>query len=185
MITVAYQGSAGAYSQLAAQSRHPRARTLACADFGAVVAAVAAGRADTAVIPVRNSTIGEIASGAAALAGAASLQVVEEFDYPVVLCLLALPGSGLDILRSVESHPEALAQCRGFLARHDLVAEASGDTAESARRIALDRNFARGAVASEAAAERHGLRVLRRDIADLADNRTTFAVVARAARSAA
>ncbi|MGH7582223.1 MAG: prephenate dehydratase [Gemmatimonadales bacterium] len=185
MSTIAYQGSAGAFSELAARYHCRAARTLACADFAAVIAAVTAGRADLGVIPVRNSTIGAIAAGDAALAAAAAVRAIGEFEFRVCLCLIALPGAGLDTLRRVESHPVALAQCRGFLARHGLTGEPSDDTAESARRIALDRNFTRAAVASAIAAERHGLRIVCHDIADVRDNRTTFVLIGPALDRAA
>jgi prephenate dehydratase len=175
---VAYQGSAGAFSQLAAESRIAHAKPVGFADFEGVVRAVRTGRAELGVVPVWNSTVGEIASSRTALAAATDLQELERFDFPVCLCLVALNGATLGAIRSVESHPEALRQCRGFLASHGLTATPADDTAESARRISLDRNFTRAAVASVRAAEHHGLDVLCRDIADARDNRTTFAVIA-------
>lgn len=178
MPRVAYQGSTGAFSQLAAEARIADARPVGFADFDGVVRAVRTGRADLGLVPVWNSTIGEIASSRDALASATDVREVERFEFPVCLCLVALGGATLGAIRSVESHPEALRQCRGFLESHGLTARPADDTAESARRISLDRNFTRAAVASDRAAEHHGLEVLCRDIADARDNRTTFVVIA-------
>ncbi|HEY4100383.1 MAG TPA: prephenate dehydratase domain-containing protein [Gemmatimonadales bacterium] len=178
MPKVAYQGSVGAFSQLAAESRIAGARATGFADFDGVVRAVRSGKADLGLVPVWNSTIGEIETSRAALHSATDLEEVDRFEFPICLCLLALPGTAVRTIRSVESHPEALKQCVGFLATHRLTPKVADDTAESARRISLDRNYTRAAVASERAAEHHGLEVLYRDIADARDNRTAFVVIA-------
>lgn len=68
---------------------------------------------------------------------------------------------------------------------HRFVVHGTDNTARAARRIAADSNFTCAAIASEEAAEIYGLRVLARDIADVADNRTRFAVIARVERTAA
>lgn len=178
MPKVAYQGSIGAFSQLAAESRIAAAKPIGFADFEGVVRAVRSGSADMGVLPVWNSTIGDVVTSRAALSSATDLHQVDRFEFPIALCLVALPGTTLAAIRSVESHPEALRQCRGFLASHGLTANPADDTAESARRIGLDRNFTRAAVASERAAMHHGLHVLRHDIADAPGNRTAFVVIA-------
>ncbi len=178
MPKVAYQGSVGAFSQLAAEARITGARALGLSDFDGVVRAVRTGRADLGMLPVWNSTIGDIASGRAALASAPDVREVDRFEFPVCLCLVALPGATLETIQSVESHPAALQQCSAFLVSRGFTPRPADDTAESARRIAVDRVFTRAAVASARAAEHHGLAVLCRDIADARDNRTRFVVIA-------
>lgn len=182
---IAYQGAPGAYSHLAARERYPAARLLAMSDFTAVARAVAAGKAELGILPVENSLIGAIEAARAALRAHDSLTIVEQSEFAVRHCLLGLPGATLDIVRSIESHPAALAQCSRYLAAGRYLVHAVEDTAGAARRIAADRNFTCAAIASEQAAELYGLRILARDIADAADNRTSFAVIALAERAAA
>jgi prephenate dehydratase len=154
---------------------------LPLADFDSVVLAVANGQAELGIIPVENSVIGGVRVAQAALAAADDrLVVVAETSYPIRHCLLALPGAAIAAIRTVESHPAALAQCAAYLARHRLTPRPASDTAGAARDIAADRNFTRAAIAGSEAAERYGLAILDRDIADVADNRTRFVVVAPA-----
>jgi prephenate dehydratase len=182
---IAYQGAPGAYGHLAARELYPAGRLLAMSDFAAVAGAVASGKAELGILPVENSVIGPIAEAQSVLRAHDSLVVVTEADYPVRHCLLALPGAPLEIIRTVESHPAALAQCARYLAARRFVVHAVDDTAGAARRIAADRNFTCAAIASAEAAELYGLRVLAQDIADKPNNQTRFAVIAIATRAAA
>lgn len=181
---IAYQGAPGAYGHLAARELYPNARPHAMSDFAAVARAVASGKAELGILPVANSVIGAITEAESVLRAHDSLVVVQETEYAVRHCLLGLPGATLEIIRTVESHWAALAQCASYLAARRFVLHPGDDTAGAARRIASDRNFTCAAIASEEAAELYGLRVLARDIADAPDNRTRFAVIATAARAA-
>ena len=176
---IAYQGIPGAHSHLAAHHRLPDARTMGCADFDAVVAAVVSGRADAGLLPVWNTIVGEVSGALAALAARPDLVEVDRFDQRIAHCLLALPGAELVSLRYAESHPVALAQCARWLSARRLEPRAVGDTAGAARAIAADRDWTRAAIAPADAAERYGLVVVARDIADAADNRTTFVLLRR------
>jgi prephenate dehydratase len=111
---VAYQGEPGAYGEMAiAQQWRGVATALGAPTFMEALAQVGRGRADFAVIPVFNSTIGEIKDTTILLAHHQSrLERVSELVVPVVHCLLGLPGTTLNTVRYVGSHPTALAQCR-------------------------------------------------------------------------
>jgi prephenate dehydratase len=178
---IAYQGIPGAHSHLAAHHRVPDARTVGCADFDAVLAAVASGRAEAGLLPIWNTIVGEVGDAARALAMRPDLVEVERFDQRIAHCLLALPGAELGSLRYAESHPVALAQCARWLSARRLAPRGVGDTAGAARAIAADRDWTRAAIAPAEAAERYGLVVIARDIADAPDNRTTFVLVRRRA----
>jgi prephenate dehydratase len=184
VVKIAYQGVPGAYGHLAVRERYPDARPQATADFAGVVRSVGTGKAELGLLPVANSVIGAITDAVAVLHAHASLVVLQEFDFAVRHCLLALPGATLQTIRTVESHPAALAQCARFISTHGYAPYEGDDTAGSARRIADDRNYTCAAIASEAAADLYGLQVLAYDIADLPDNRTRFAVIAPAGRAA-
>lgn len=177
---IAYQGIPGANSHVAAHDRITGAKTTGCADFGGVVSAVMSGRVDAGLLPVWNTVVGDVEDAVRALAQGNVVEV-DRFEQRIAHCLLALPGAELAAIRYVESHPVALAQCARWLSARRLTPRGAGDTAGAARAIAADRDWTRAAIAPAEAAERYGLAVIARDIADAPDNRTTFVLVRRRA----
>jgi prephenate dehydratase len=105
----------------------------------------------------------------------AGLKEVGRFVLPIRMMLIGLPGAEVAALRTVASHPVALKQCRKVIAELGLKEEPVFDTAGAARLLARGTDPSRAALASRAAAERWGLRVLRADVQDEMHNRTTFA----------
>lgn len=182
---VSFQGERGAYSEAAALdflTTLPRPRSLEgvpCADFPDVVEAVERGRADFGVLPVENTVAGNI-DEATDLLGEVDLSVVGEVLLPIKHCLAARPRAGLERLRRVHSHPEALKQCRPFLRQHGLQAVPHFDTAGAARWVAEHGKREDAALASERAAKLHRLEVLARDVAAPLQNTTRFFVLAPA-----
>jgi prephenate dehydratase len=184
---VAFQGELGAYGdQAIAQRWHGGAVPTPSASFEHVVADVAWEIADFGIIPVWNSVVGEITAGCAAVRLARStpygLVVIGDTHVVVRHHLLALPGSRMDDIRSVSSHPVALAQCGKFLAAHPKIVPTPGyDTAGAARDLVMrgERNAA--AIAGRIAAERYGLVILEADIQDVPDNVTHFLILAHPA----
>jgi prephenate dehydratase len=198
---VAFQGEAGAYGEAAISQRwHGRAHPVPARTFVAVLALVCAGGADYGLIPVWNSTIGEIDAARAALDGHAHLVIArDELLVPVRHCLLGLPGASLDAVRLVGSHPAALAQCARFFDEHPRVSSrAAFDTAGAARELAMlagpraplgaeiapwyggapiaePRELA--VIASATVASLYGLELLARDVQDDPGNATRFLVV--------
>ena len=176
---VAYQGVAGSYGHVAARTLYPAAKLVSAADPSGVVRAVLRGTSDVGVVPVSNSIIGSIPEGERA-STAAGVAIIGELELPVRHCLMALPGASPTLIRTVESHPAALAQCARFIVARGFAARRTMSTASAAKSISNDRNYSCAAIAGEEAAELYGLAILERDIADLADNRTKFVVLARA-----
>ena len=176
---VAYQGVAGSYGHLAARTLYPAAKLVASTDAAGVVRSVLRGNSDFGVVPVANSIIGPISDGEQA-STTEGVMIVGELELPVRHCLLALPGASPTLIRTVESHPAALAQCARYIVSRGFAARSSMSTAGAAKAISTDRNYSCAAIAGEEAAELYGLAILERDIADVADNRTRFVVVARA-----
>lgn len=179
-VAIAYQGEPGAFSELAIlDAWGSTARAVPHAEFADVVRAVAQGRVDFGLLPVENSIAGRVASSLAAIDGS-SLHVVGSLEHPIRLCLLAPAGATIDSLRSVESHPVALAQCGEFLRAHPrLEARPVFDTAGAARMVAAAHDVSRAAIASSRAAELHALTIVRAGIEDHAGNVTRFAVLSR------
>lgn len=179
---VAYQGEPGAFSEAVVRKAFARGRPVPMPDFGTVARAVGRGEVEYAVIPVRNSLLGPIAAGRAAIE-ANELQVIDEIACRIRLCLLGVHGARLEEIREVLSHPIALAQCGLFLSRLPRGRPTPvHDTGGAARLVAGGGDPGLGAVAGRAAARRYHLEVIAADIEDLADNRTHFAVVTGSAR---
>ena len=175
---VAYQGVAGAFSELAIRAIWGDAAVpLPCAAFGDVTTAVLEGRAQIGILPVSNTIAGPVVPSVEAIA-ASGLHVVGEHDLRIELCLLALRGATGESLRTVESHPVALRQCRQFLAEHPaLEVREAFDTAGAARDVAAAGDATRAAIASASAARAYGLAILQHSIQDALDNTTRFALV--------
>jgi prephenate dehydratase len=182
---IAFQGETGAYSEAAGAKFAPEATFLPCPAFEDVFAAVEDGRAGCGVLPIENSIGGTIHRNYDLLVQN-ELKIVAEVELPVRHSLLALPGTRMEDLRQVYSHPQALAQCDRFLrALKGVEILASYDTAGSAKMIREQHMAGVGAVASERAAAVFGLETLRAGIQDHDDNTTRFLIVTRPADTAA
>lgn len=181
-IVVAYQGTNGAYSEMAG-AKHFGPRDVDAVfrgydSFAEMLEAVAQGKAKYGVLPIENTTAGSI-NEAYDLLARMNLFVVGEEVLRVQHCLVALPGVKQNEIRRVFSHPQALAQCTHFLASlPDCTVEAFTDTAMSVKRIRAENIRAHAAVASEQAAALYGLNVLKHDIANQKENFTRFMIVA-------
>jgi chorismate mutase / prephenate dehydratase len=181
-LRVAYQGVEGSYSHLAAQRRYAGrggGTLLAGHDtFRGAADAVLAGAADLALLPIENTTAGSINETYDLLAST-GLHITGEVVAAIEHCLLALPGVPLEELRTVMSHPQALAQCAAFFARHPHLAPRQElDTAGAARRVAAANDRTLAAIASVAAARTYGLAIVAQGIQTAAGNATRFVEIA-------
>jgi chorismate mutase/prephenate dehydratase len=182
-LRVTYQGVEGSYSHLAAQRRYAGREGGALLSghdsFRAAADAVIHGAADLALLPIENTTAGSINETYDLLAHSGSLHITGEVISAIEHCLLALPGTRLEELRVVMSHPQALAQCTEFFGHHPgLTARPELDTAGSARRVATAGDRTLGAIASSAAAKTYGLAIVAQGIQTSAGNATRFVEVA-------
>jgi prephenate dehydratase len=176
--TIAFQGEAGANSDMACRSAFPYMTTLPCPTFETAMAAVQAGKAELAMIPVENSIAGRVAD-LHSLLPHTKLKIVAEHFQRVEHCLVALPGATLKSIKTVKSHVQALSQCRNFLKKHRFAPLVHGDTAGAAREIAEDGDKSVGAIASSLAARIYELKVLARNIEDADHNTTRMLVFSR------
>ena len=176
---IAFQGEPGAYSEAAALKWRPDADVVACPAFEDVFLAVESGRATCGALPIENSIGGTIHRNYDLLL-THDLRIVGEVELPVVHALVALPGTSASDVKVIYSHPQALAQCDGFLrSLKGVEVVATYDTAGSARLIQERQLAAAAAIASTRAAELFGLQVLHASIQDYPDNITRFLVVGR------
>lgn len=174
---IAFQGQAGAHSDMAAREAYPGARTVPCETFEDCFAAVAGKRADAALIPVENSIAGRVAD-IHRLLPESGLNIVGEHFARIRHHLLAPKGADPAGVKAAASHFHALSQCRRFLAERGIEPFLFGDTAGAARMVAEKGDPARGAIASDLAAELYGLDIVARDIEDAKANTTRFLMLA-------
>ena len=175
-IRVAYLGPAGTFSQQAAlQFFGSSIEGVPCSSIDEVFRATASGGAAYGVVPVENSTEG-VVSRSLDLFLNSPLHVVGEISLMVRHNLLRLSNS-MDGIEAVYAHPQALAQCQGWLTTHlpNAARHAASSNAEGARLASTNPTWA--GIASERAGAQFGLHVPARGIQDDAFNRTRFAVV--------
>src|SRR5690606_17765818 len=180
MITVAFQGELGAFSEEAvhrffSDGADPRPRR----GFAEVGQAVTSGEVEYGLLPIENSLAGSVVGSYDVLSGG-ELAVVGEVVTPIHHCLLGLPGAEIGTVTHVLSHPVALAQCQRFLQAHPAIEPVVFyDTAGAAREVSAGDDRPRAAIAGRSAAARYGLTILAENIEDRQENQTRFLAVAR------
>ena len=179
---VAYQGEAGAYSEEGAMALFPHAELRPFSSIRKVFEAVEVGRVDLGLVPMDNSQAGSI-NETYDLFLKHGLHLVGETVVRVDHCLLALPGSHIDDLVEVISHPQAIAQSEEFLNSLSVSIRAGYDTAGAAKRIFEDKLEGTAAIASRRAGEIYGLEVLAEKIQTYPDNYTRFGALSRSPES--
>jgi len=174
---VAYLGPAGTFSELAVLGFFGSSIVkVPCASFDEVFHAVSAGSADFGVVPVENSSEG-VVTRSLDLFLTTPLFIIGETSLFVRHNLLRRENA-LEGIQAVCAHPQALAQCHGWLGTHLPHAERRpvASNAEGARLAQQDPTLA--AIASERAASEFGLHIVAPAMQDDAHNRTRFAVLA-------
>ena len=177
-LKVAFLGPEGTFTQ-AAVLKHfgSSVRALPLAAIDEVFHEVEGGIADFGVVPIENSSEGTV-NHTLDMFLSSPLKICGEVELRIHHCLMGRMSRIADIKR-VCAHPQALAQCRGWLDEHlpDIERVTSSSNAEGARRARDERGTA--AIASRAAAEIYGLTMLANEIEDRADNTTRFLVIGR------
>jgi chorismate mutase/prephenate dehydratase len=178
-VAVAFLGPEGTFAHMAARHLFGlAAHYREAATIEGVFDAVRSGDAAYGVVPIENSTEGSVTTSADALIEG-DLLVRQELVLDVAHALLGRPGLALPSIERVYSHPQALAQCRLWLAKNvpgaQLVQTTS--TAAAAREALADERGA--AIASKLAAEIYGLDALREGLHDRPENATRFFVLAK------
>jgi prephenate dehydratase len=175
---IVFQGEPGANSHIACHEAYPDHEALPCPTFEDAFAAVASGEAELGMIPIENSVAGRVAD-IHHLMPTSGLNIVAEWFLPVRHQLMALKGTQLADIRTLQSHVMALGQCRNIIRRLKLKPVVAADTAGSAREVSERGDRTRAAVASRLAAEIYGLDILAENVEDEAHNTTRFIVLAR------
>jgi chorismate mutase / prephenate dehydratase len=177
-LKVGFLGPEGTFSQQAVMKHFGHSvRALPLGTIDEVFGEVQAAHADFGVVPVENSTEGTV-NNTLDMFMSSPLRICGEVELRVSQHLMGRMR-GLDEIRRICSHPQSLAQCRGWLDEHLPVVERVpvSSNAEAARRARDEEGTA--AVAGHAAAEIYALNVLVADIEDRSDNSTRFLVIGR------
>jgi len=173
---IAFQGEHGAYSQMAGKAWNPKLVSIPCREFTELFEGVSDGSYDYGIIPIEN-TLGGVVGPVNELLISSKLQVVGAIEMPIRHCLLAVHDTDYRELRSAYSHPQALAQCKHFLARNKLDPVPYYDTAGAARMVAEKGLKGIAAIASPLAAQLYNLEIIKEQIEDLSSNTTRFLIL--------
>ncbi len=179
IVRAGFQGREGSFGARAAARC---GRPVPLETFDALLAALAAGEVDEALLPAVDRVIGPVDEALSALVravdGGLAVAVLAEVEVPMRLVLAAPRGVALEEISEVVSQPPVLRQCEGLLARLCAAVIAAEDTAEAAGRVAA-LGGQRAAVCSEEAALEAGLVPLLEDVSDVKPNGTRFWRLAR------
>jgi prephenate dehydratase len=174
---IGFQGESGAFSAEAVNRIAPGSIAVPCPTWNVTFAALQAGEVDALVVPIENSLAGSVLRVYDLLL-ADGLWIAAETVLTIEHHLIACPGASLDTIRSVESHPMALAQCERLLAAHPAWARIpADDTAGSARSVVESGDTTRAAIAGRAAAGIYGGLILLEDVQDDPQNFTRFVLL--------
>ncbi len=173
---IAYQGVKGAYSEQACKSAYPDLTPIACDSFQEAMWLVEQGDAKLAMIPLENSTAGRVEE-IYRLIPKMKLHVIAEHFEPVTHCLLAPKNATLESIKTVASHPQALAQCHNNINKLNLKAIAKLDTAGAAKEISSLNDIGKSAIASKLAAQIYDLKILKENFEDISGNTTRFFIL--------
>jgi prephenate dehydratase len=177
-LRIAFQGENGAFSEAAAiQLLGENIVTVPRPTFDSAFHAIDEGAADALLAPVENSLAGSVVRVYDLLLDS-ELTIVAETILPIEMQLIGCPGATLDGLRSVASHPMALAQCeKFFLAHPNLQRVPAEDTAGSVRDALARGDRSAAGIASRRAAVRYGGQILAESIQDNQENFTRFVLL--------
>ncbi|APH70406.1 prephenate dehydratase [Aquibium oceanicum] len=178
---ISFQGEPGANSDTACRNMFPDMEPLPCPTFEDAFNAVEAGKADLAMIPIENTIAGRVAD-IHHLLPQSKLHIVGEYFLPIHFQLMALPGVGLEEIKSVYSHIHALGQCRKVIRKHRWKPVVAGDTAGAARVVAEEAVRSNAALAPRLAADLYGLDIIAENVEDTENNVTRFVVLSKSKR---
>ncbi|MFR7746234.1 MAG: prephenate dehydratase [Eggerthellaceae bacterium] len=182
--TIAYLGPVGTYSDEAARrfADHMGASNvdfIECPSFNEVHEAVDRGRCEFGVMPIENSLEGVVTATLDTLAFKGGVTILGSTVLDIHHCLVTQPDVKLSDVKTIVSHPQALAQCRRYLNDHfpNLPRVATASTAESARIASEDKTVA--GISSEFASNLFGCKIQLKEIEDHFGNQTRFILIGR------
>lgn len=178
--SVAFYGHRGSFSEEAALKLcGAQCELVPRPTFDALFSSVDEGLADSILTPIENTLAGSVARPLDLLLES-SLVIKAEVIIRVSLHLIACPGASFEEIKTVESHPTALAQCEEFFAAHPQISSVpAGDTAGNVARTIENGDRTRAAIAGRRAAEIYDGSVVRFCLEDDRENYTRFVLLGR------
>lgn len=178
---VAFQGVRGAYSETAIHRFFDDStEAFPCDSFADVFEHVLSGKADYGAVPTENSLAGTIHEVLDLLLQYRDIQIVGEQKIRIVHNLIALPGTSIDSIKRVYSHPQGLAQCGRFFSNNPHMEKVPFfDTAGAVAYVAEQKDPEAAAIAGKEAARVYGLSILKEGIESNPRNYTRFFIIAR------
>lgn len=175
---VAFQGEPGAFSEAAAvQLLGEEVETIPRTTFDATFQAINEGASDALLVPVENTLAGSVVRVYDLLLES-GLEICGETILPIAHVLIGSPGSTMDDIQSVASHPMALAQCEQFFLKHPSIRRVPAeDTAGSVREMMSRKDKTYAAIAGKRAADHYKAVVLQENIQDNPENFTRFVLL--------
>jgi len=176
---IAFQGELGAYSESAVYAYFGSSVDVKpCRELSDVFKSVEKEETDFGVVPVENSIEGSV-NKTYDLFLTYDLKVCGEVMVRIAHCLITHPGTKLEEVKTVYSHPQALAQCSKFLEKLNCQVIPAFDTAGSVKIIKEGKLKDAGAIASERAAKIYDMNIVARDVGDSKNNYTRFFVLSK------
>lgn len=176
---IAYFGPRGTFSEQAARRLSGDAELLPCETIRVALTAVRKGEADAACVPVENSVEGPVSATLDELAEDGALVATAEALLPIEFSLLAHPDADPERLRTVASHPHALAQVQRWLEHNHPDAEHIAAASTAAAAVAASEGQYDAAITAPVAADHYPLRLIATGVADVPDARTRFLLLRR------
>ena len=181
-IPIAFQGEAGAYSEMALRryfsSRVENIHSIACPNFRDVFEYVLRADAEYAILPIENSLTGSIHENYDLLLQYPDICISGETRVRIQHSLIGLPGAELSDIKTVFSHPQGLAQCGRFLDSHPQIKQKPFyDTAGSVAHIAREKRKDLAAIAHSGAAKVYGMETIKEGIETNPNNYTRFVII--------
>lgn len=175
---VAYCGVPGAFAHISAKKMFAGAQYIGYPTFADAYQACEKGEADACVLPIENSTAGDVGM-VMDLVYAGPLYINRIDETEIVQNLIGVKGaSKLDVTKVI-SHPQALAQSNEYIMRRKFEVIEATNTAVAAKQVAETGDKSLAAIASTETAELYGLEILDAQINTLSDNKTRFAAFSK------
>ena len=182
---IGFLGPVGTYTEEAALRYDPAAELEPFHTIAAVGNAVASGVTDEGVVPIENSLEGSVTYTLDLLISQSGLSISEEIVLPIEHFLMARPGTRLEDVQVIYSHPQALAQCRDFLERSFPNSQRTASLSTVAAVIDMqDSELSAAAIAPQRASQLYDVEILGQNIQDNSNNVTRFVVLDRKDHSA-
>lgn len=174
---VVFQGAEGAYSQAAMMTYFgDEVHSFNVDTFRDAMLSIDEGSADFAVLPIENSSAG-IVSEIYDLLVEFENYIVGEQIIKIEHCLMAAPGTKIDDIKTVYSHPQSLMQSARYLLEKGWQQISMKNNAFAAMKVAGSNDKTQAAIAGETAAKIYGLEILEKGVNDLKENSTRFIIV--------